>query len=245
MVLFFECSHPEYVVYMGTDKFENEKLLANGFPEDLWFHVDDFSSAHVYLRIPLKKWRALLCDKFPPKGIPPKGGMGQLTEEDYRSVIPDAVIEEMCTLVKGNSIEGGKRSEVDIVWSPFSNMRKDQQTMETGTVGFKDEKQCFYVKNCPKNRDDLKRLEKTRKEIDIDLPKELEERMASEMAFRKKVQNDIKSQEKEEKRKAIEMKDLKSYKTLHQNFENVTTNDLGPGYTGSVEECRELEDDFM
>ena len=47
MVLFFECVDPRFIVYMGNDKFENEKLLENGFPEDLWFHVDDYSSAHV------------------------------------------------------------------------------------------------------------------------------------------------------------------------------------------------------
>ena len=36
---------------MGKDKFENEELLKYGFPEDIWFHVDNFSSAHVYLRL--------------------------------------------------------------------------------------------------------------------------------------------------------------------------------------------------
>jgi predicted ribosome quality control (RQC) complex YloA/Tae2 family protein len=42
---------------MGKDKYENEELLKYGFPvkflfkEDLWFHVKDYSSAHVYLRL--------------------------------------------------------------------------------------------------------------------------------------------------------------------------------------------------
>jgi hypothetical protein len=39
------------VIYMGKDKMENEKLLKYGWPEDVWFHVDDLSSAHVYLRM--------------------------------------------------------------------------------------------------------------------------------------------------------------------------------------------------
>ncbi|KAF1789322.1 protein of unknown function DUF814 [Phytophthora cactorum] len=38
---------------MGKDKFENEDLIRYGFMEDIWFHVDDLSSAHVYLRLPL------------------------------------------------------------------------------------------------------------------------------------------------------------------------------------------------
>jgi len=36
---------------MGKDKYENEKLLEFGWPEDVWFHVDNYSSAHVYLRL--------------------------------------------------------------------------------------------------------------------------------------------------------------------------------------------------
>ena len=35
---------------MGKDKYENEKLIANSLPEDIWFHVKSMSSAHVYLR---------------------------------------------------------------------------------------------------------------------------------------------------------------------------------------------------
>ena len=36
---------------MGKDKYENEDLIKYGQPEDVWFHVDDLSSAHVYLRM--------------------------------------------------------------------------------------------------------------------------------------------------------------------------------------------------
>ena len=36
MVFYFECSDPRYTIYMGRDKFENEHLIANGWPEDLW-----------------------------------------------------------------------------------------------------------------------------------------------------------------------------------------------------------------
>ena len=52
MVFYFTCSDPRYIIYMGRDKMENEHLIAHGWPEDLWFHVDKHSSAHVYLRLP-------------------------------------------------------------------------------------------------------------------------------------------------------------------------------------------------
>ena len=39
------------MMYMGKDKYENEDLIRYGVPEDVWFHVDNLSSAHVYLRM--------------------------------------------------------------------------------------------------------------------------------------------------------------------------------------------------
>ena len=35
----------------GGDKYENEDLIKWGWPEDVWFHVDKHSSAHIYLRL--------------------------------------------------------------------------------------------------------------------------------------------------------------------------------------------------
>lgn len=40
-----------HTIYMGKDKYENEDLIRYGIPEDVWFHVDNLSSAHVYLRM--------------------------------------------------------------------------------------------------------------------------------------------------------------------------------------------------
>lgn len=50
MVYFFRSSTGT-LIYMGKDKYENEELIKYGWPEDVWFHVDDLSSAHVYLRL--------------------------------------------------------------------------------------------------------------------------------------------------------------------------------------------------
>ncbi len=61
------------------NQFENEDLIRWGWPEDVWFHVDKLSSAHVYLRL--------------PKGV-------------MWDAIPEEVLQECCQLVKANSIEG-------------------------------------------------------------------------------------------------------------------------------------------
>lgn len=86
MVHFFTSSEG-YVIYMGADKFENEDLIRYGLPEDLWFHVDNLSSAHVYLR--MRKGQRL--EELSPKAI-----------------------QECAQLVKANSIEGCKLKSVNV-----------------------------------------------------------------------------------------------------------------------------------
>jgi predicted ribosome quality control (RQC) complex YloA/Tae2 family protein len=39
------------MIYVGKNKFENEDLIKYGWVEDIWFHADDYSSPHVYLRL--------------------------------------------------------------------------------------------------------------------------------------------------------------------------------------------------
>jgi len=50
MVFYFDIPEGN-VVYMGKDKYENEDLIKYAWEEDIWFHVDNYSSAHVYLRL--------------------------------------------------------------------------------------------------------------------------------------------------------------------------------------------------
>ncbi|XP_077625812.1 coiled-coil domain-containing protein 25 isoform X3 [Crocuta crocuta] len=68
-----------YTIYMGKDKYENEDLIKYGWPEDIWFHVDKLSSAHVYLRL----------------------HKGEKIED-----IPKEVLMDCAHLVKANSIQG-------------------------------------------------------------------------------------------------------------------------------------------
>ncbi|KAG9308772.1 hypothetical protein JVU11DRAFT_11564 [Chiua virens] len=47
MVHFFTSVDPPATIYMGKDKVENEDLIKYAWPQDVWFHVDKLSSAHV------------------------------------------------------------------------------------------------------------------------------------------------------------------------------------------------------
>ena len=141
---------------MGADKFENESLIEWGHNTDVWFHVDKLSSAHVYLRLPIEA--APDCDPIEDPSC-------------YMDRIPDATIEDMCQLVKANSIEGCKKASVRVVYTPWANLHKDSQTMQTGAVGFHDPKLRRY-RTVTKNRETVKRLEKSKAERFPDLQRE-------------------------------------------------------------------------
>ena len=86
----------EYYRFPGI-KISNEELIKYGFPVDIWFHVDNLSSAHVYLR---------------------------LAEGYTIDTIPKETLEECLQLVKENSIEGCKKERVSIVYTPWENLLK-------------------------------------------------------------------------------------------------------------------------
>lgn len=81
MVYYFESNRvdPPALIYMGKDKFENEELIKHAWENDVWFHVDKLSSAHVYLR---------------------------MTDGMSWDSIPQELLEDLAQLTKANSIEG-------------------------------------------------------------------------------------------------------------------------------------------
>lgn len=86
----------------------DEDLIKYGFPEDVWFHVDNVSSAHVYLRL----------------------NKGETLDDIHQDVLIDA-----CQLVKANSITGNKMNNIDIVYTTWDNLKKTA-SMEVGQVSF-------------------------------------------------------------------------------------------------------------
>merc|ERR1712232_138012 len=108
--------------------------------------------------------------------------MGEAAKQkltDAIASVPEKVIEEMCQLVKDNSIEGCKAAQVDIVYTPYLNLKKEER-MDTGQVGFKEETFRKIIKNVAKDREIIKRIEKTRQDKKIDFSKEKEQRDAEE-----------------------------------------------------------------
>mmetsp|Transcript_13445 Transcript_13445/g.28992 ORF Transcript_13445/g.28992 Transcript_13445/m.28992 type:complete len:495 (-) Transcript_13445:239-1723(-) len=136
MVFYFTCSDPKYLIYMGRDKYENEHLIQYGWPEDLWFHVDKMSSAHVYLRL--------------PRG-------------DGIDDVPEEIVHECAQLTKLNSIEGCKVNNVRVVYTMWSNLRKSGD-MATGQVGFHKSSQVKSVVIEKRENEIVNRLNKSKVE---------------------------------------------------------------------------------
>ena len=168
MVIYITSSDPRFIIYLGKDKYENEELIKWGFPNDIWFHVDKFSSAHVYLRLP---------------------------PEITIKTIPKEIMNECLQLVRDGSIEGRKQEKVSICYTPWYNLKKTA-SMEIGEVGFKDEKEVYHIKNVTKDKELLKRLLKTKIEKEVDLEQErkafdLEEKNKKKKAMEEKKKKDL------------------------------------------------------
>jgi NFACT protein RNA binding domain len=136
-MFFITLIEPDYLCYMGKHKEENEELIRWGWPEDIWFHVDKLSSAHVYLR--LRPGETV-------KDIPPK------------------VLEDCVQLVKQNSIEGCKQAAVDVVYTPWENLKKTGD-MQAGQVGFHSDKAVVKVHAVKRDRATILRLKKNVREV--------------------------------------------------------------------------------
>ncbi|KAL9645699.1 hypothetical protein ABK040_003432 [Willaertia magna] len=185
MVLYFTCIDPSYVVYMGRDKFENEDLIKYHFPEDVWFHVDDFSSAHVYLRLK----------------------QGQTIQE-----IPKEMVEDLAQLTKENSIKGSKEPQVKVIYTMASNLRKSGD-MDTGEVGFHDRKAVYSV-TVRRDRDIINRIKKTKIEKEVDFEKERNLRDKEERESKKKAIKEKQKLQKEALEKKQKEQEEKSYDNL-------------------------------
>ncbi|KAF2682147.1 DUF814-domain-containing protein [Lentithecium fluviatile CBS 122367] len=178
MVYYFSSNtvSPAAYIYMGKDKVENEELIKFGWEEDLWFHVDNLSSAHVYVRL--------------PEG------------QDWETIDKNLLID-CAQLTKANSIEGNKKDNVAIVYTPWSNLKKDG-SMAVGQVGFKDQRKVKRVHVEKRENPIVNRLNKTKVEKFPDLAEEKEARLKE---LRRRDRDAQQQRRKEEARVAKERKE--------------------------------------
>lgn len=188
MVFYFESTvvDPPVFIYMGRDKHENEELIRWGWPEDLWFHVDKLSSAHVYLRLPT----------------------GMTINE-----VPQELLEDCAQLTKANSIQGSKQSMVNIVYTPWANLKKSGG-MDVGQVGFFSDKAVKHIMVEKKCNEIINRLNKTKEEKEVDFRLLREKRDIEERKVERIKQQEEKQRSKQEEADKKILEESRSYSTL-------------------------------
>lgn len=290
-MVFFFTTKEGCQLYMGKDKFENEDLIKYGWPEDVWFHVDNLSSAHVYVRLPQGSI---------PKLSAAQSGIGTaLTPAELLEIgnsvmdsLPEDVIRDCSQLVKENSIEGCKKPQgtcisshscvvccravrppfapsfaphiglygqactvpahghrlhpsptrppfppaVTVVYTPWYNLKKTNG-MEVGQVGFHQDKLVRKFVVMEKDRDTLKRLEKTRSERAPDptgntLKGERETRDGEERAKYKAEQKAKAAADRELQEQRKKEKEERSYDRLFEKAKAAPAAGSGGGKKG-------------
>lgn len=171
MVLYYTSNvvEPSGFIYVGKDKYESnshsrlssplwsltfadnlldEDLIKYGWDEDVWFHADKLSSAHIYLRMtPSQTWDDL----------------------------PQELLTDLAQLTKANSIEGNKKDNVTIIYTPWSNLKKDG-SMDVGQVTFHNPRLVKRILVSQRENAIVNRLNKTKVERKPDLKEEKEDR---------------------------------------------------------------------
>jgi len=170
---------------MGADKYENEDLIRFGLPEDMWFHVDDMSSAHVYLR---------------------------LHKDQRLEDVSEATMQECAQLVKANSIEGCKMREVTVIFTRWRNLNKTSD-MEVGAIGFHNRGNVKRLR-VEKDNSIVNRLNKTKEEKFPNLAELQQERAAEFRAAQKQEKRAEFVAQKTAKREREEQAKMRSYSSI-------------------------------
>ncbi|KAJ3770482.1 cytoplasmic protein [Lentinula raphanica] len=238
MVLFFTSAavSPAAAIYMGRDKVENEELIKYAWPQDVWFHVDKLSSAHVYLRMPESmSWEA----------------------------IPEPLLIDCAQLVKANSIEGNKKDNLTVIYTPADNLKKTGD-MAVGQVSFHNDKRvkrgrshttfisCLLgisfngsssslVHVAKRENPIVNRLNKTKVEKEVDHEQERIDRVKKESSIRRAAAAEKKKADLELARTREAEKAARSYDSLFSGEYDDEDEDANePRKTG-----KDLEEDFM
>jgi len=98
-----------------------------------------------------------------------------MRDNETWDAIPEELLTDCAQLTKANSIEGNKKDNITVIYTPWSNLKKDG-SMATGQVGFKDNKKVKRVYVSQRENAIVNRLNKTKVEKHPDLRQEKEDR---------------------------------------------------------------------
>lgn len=221
MVFFFTTKDndtgKEYSIYIGRDKYENEDLIKYSNPKDIWFHVNDLSSAHVYL-----------------KGF------------DSVNDIPACVVEDCAQLVKYNSIEGNRQSMLKVVYTESSNLKKENG-YDVGQVSFHSTSLLRYTTVPKRDNVIINRLQKTKETKEtISFIKDRQDELKQQRLQSKELTIKEEQMRKAEVKRRQEQERLRSYSSVFEDCsDGAASGELLSNRHGGKVDVKKWEDDFM
>ncbi|GAM41204.1 hypothetical protein TCE0_042f14158 [Talaromyces pinophilus] len=119
--------------------------------------------------------------------------------------IPKELLEDCAQLTKANSIEGNKKDNITVIYTPWANLMKNA-SMATGQVSFHNPKQVKKVFVAVRQNPIVNRLNKTRVEKFPDLQAEKEEILKKQRKEERRAREDKKLAEKKERQEREQLK---------------------------------------
>ncbi|RVX71894.1 hypothetical protein B0A52_04293 [Exophiala mesophila] len=161
----------------------------------------------------------------------------RLRQGETWTTIPAGLLEDCAQLTKANSIEGNKKDNVTIIYTPWSNLRKDA-SMATGQVSFHDPKMVKKVHVKERQNAIVNRLNKTRVEKFPDLREEREADQREKRKAERLEREKVKASDRAEKKRREELRYQKdhAYDDLFREENMVSNEDRDANF---------YEDDFM
>ncbi|KAF5015299.1 hypothetical protein F66182_13419, partial [Fusarium sp. NRRL 66182] len=144
-------------------------------------------------------------DKFENEELIKHGLESDVWEGETWENIPKELLEDCAQLTKANSIEGNKKDNITVIYTPWANLMKNA-SMATGQVSFHNPKQVKKAFVAVRQNPIVNRLNKTRVEKFPDLQAEKEEILKKQRKQEQRAREDKKLAEKKERQEREQMK---------------------------------------
>jgi hypothetical protein len=128
-----------------------------------------------------------------------------MKEGEQWDALPEELLMDLAQLTKANSIEGNKKDNITIIYTPWANLKKDG-SMDVGQVSFKDQKKVKRILVPQRENPIVNRLNKTKVEKKPDFKQEKDDRMRE---LRKRDQAAQQDRKRAEARQAEEWRQKK------------------------------------
>ncbi|PHH66187.1 hypothetical protein CDD81_250 [Ophiocordyceps australis] len=152
--------------------------------------------------------------------------------------LPSDLVEDLAQLTKANSIEGNKKDNITVIYTPWSNLKKDGR-MDVGQVSFKDARLVKRTLVPQRVNAIVNRLNKTKVEKKPDFRQERDDHLKE---LRKR-ENLAQEQRKREEAKQAQEWQQKKWQKDHAYDDMFTEENMLASSNQNRQE--DWEDDFM